>query len=105
MSGGMAYVYDPDRSFDDRVNYEMVDLEPLEFDDRLWLYEIIQRHGELTDSSVADRLLADWSVEVERFRKVMPRDYKRVLSVMREAEEGGFSDEEALGRVMVAAHG
>jgi glutamate synthase (NADPH/NADH) large chain len=105
MSGGIAYVYDPERSIEDRVNYEMVDLETLEFDDRLSLYEIIQRHAELTDSSVADRVLADWATEVERFRKVMPRDYKRVMNVMREAEERGFSDEEALGRVMVAAHG
>ena len=35
----------------------------------------------------------------------MPRDYKRVLTVMREAEEDGLSEQEALGRVMVAAHG
>jgi predicted dienelactone hydrolase len=35
----------------------------------------------------------------------MPRDYKRVLTVMREAEEHGLSDHEALGRVMVTAHG
>src|SRR5207244_4283653 len=34
MSGGIAYVYDGDRHFDDRVNYEMVELEPLELDDR-----------------------------------------------------------------------
>src|SRR6202022_1432025 len=47
MSGGIAYVYDGDRRFADRVNYEMVDLEPLELDDRVWLVETIERHREL----------------------------------------------------------
>jgi glutamate synthase (NADPH/NADH) large chain len=105
MSGGIAYVYDADKGFADRVNYEMVDLEPLELDDREWLVEIIARHRELTDSALALYLLSDWGAAVGRFRKVMPRDYKRVMSVMREAEQGGVSLEEAHGRVMVAAHG
>ena len=105
MSGGIAYVYDADKDFADRVNYEMVDLEPLELDDREWLVEIIARHRELTDSAQAAYLLSDWGAAVGRFRKVMPRDYKRVMSVMREAEQGGVSLDEAHGRVMVAAHG
>jgi glutamate synthase (NADPH/NADH) large chain len=65
----------------------------------------VRRHRDLTGSAVADRLLADWEFDVTLFRKVMPRDYKRVLGVMREAEAGGVSEQEALGRVMVAAHG
>ena len=105
MSGGIAYVYDGDRHFEDRVNYEMVELEPLELDDREWLVEIIARHRELTDSALASYLLSDWGAAVGRFCKVMPRDYKRVMSVMREAEQGGVSLDEAHGRVMVAAHG
>ncbi len=105
MSGGIAYVYDPERRFSASVNYEMVELEPLELDDREWLLEIIQQHGQLTGSAVAERLLVDWDSEVSRFRKVMPRDYKHVLTVMREAEQKGFSEEEALERVMVSAHG
>jgi glutamate synthase (NADPH/NADH) large chain len=105
MSGGIAYVYDSDERFSARVNYEMVDLEPLELDDRVWLLETVERHRDLTGSTLADRLLADWDFAIPRFRKVMPRDYKRVVTVMREAEEGGFSEQEAMGRVMVAAHG
>ena len=50
-------------------------------------------------------MLADWEFEIPRFRKVMPRDYKRVISVMRDAEVGGVSVEEAHVRVMAAAHG
>jgi glutamate synthase (NADPH/NADH) large chain len=105
MSGGIAYVYDSDHAFSSRVNYEMVELEPLELDDREWLFETVVRHRELTDSALADFLLADWEFSIQNFRKVMPRDYKRVLGVMREAEVGGVSEQEALGRVMVAAHG
>src|SRR5260370_29224337 len=82
----------------------MVELEPLELDDREWLFEVIARHRELTDSALASYLLSDWGAAVGRFRKVMPRDYKRVMSVMREAEQGGVSLDEAHGRVMVAAH-
>ncbi|HEY0583180.1 MAG TPA: glutamate synthase large subunit [Chloroflexota bacterium] len=105
MSGGIAYAYDPHDSFSTLVNYEMVDLESLERVDCDWLQEIIARHRELTGSTLADYLLSDWGAVARRFRKIMPRDYKRVLTVIREAEESGFSEQEALGQVMVAAHG
>jgi glutamate synthase (NADPH) large chain len=105
MSGGIAYVYDPERRFAAAVNYDMVELEPLELDEREWLLQTIERHRDLTGSILAERLLVDWELEVSRFRKVMPRDYKHVLTVLREAEEGGFSEQEALERVMVSAHG
>jgi glutamate synthase (NADPH/NADH) large chain len=64
-----------------------------------------ERHRELTGSAVAERLLTGWESEVESFRKVMPKDYQRVLRVMREAETVGLSEEETLQRVMEAAHG
>jgi len=105
MSGGVAYVYDPDEQFASLVNYEMVDLEPLADDDREWLRATVQRHRELTGSDVAERLLAQWSTEVESFRKVMPEDYKRVLVVMTRASEEGLTEDETLARVMEAAHG
>ena len=85
MSGGIAYVYDADGTFRSRLNDEMVALEELDDDDRSFLHDVVTRHGELTGSAVAERLLASWNVEVSHFRKVMPLDYKRVLMVMREA--------------------
>ncbi len=105
MSGGIAYVYDPDDRFPALVNYEMVELEPLTDDDREWLRATVERHRELTGSDVADRLLAQWESEVESFRKVMPQDFKRVLAVMSEAAASSLSEEETLKRVMAAAHG
>ncbi len=57
MSGGIAYVFDPDDSFAALLNREMVELEPLDETDREWLFEIVRRHLDLTESTVADRLL------------------------------------------------
>ncbi len=105
MSGGIAYVYDPDHHFPALVNYEMVELEPLNAGDRDWLRATVERHRELTGSKVADRLLAQWESEVESFRKVMPQDFKRVLAVIDEAKADGASEDETLKRVMAAAHG
>ncbi|MHB1583126.1 MAG: glutamate synthase large subunit [Acidimicrobiales bacterium] len=102
MSGGIAYVYDPDRTFGERFNPEMVDAEPLATDDRSWLEHVVVRHLEETASVVAGRLLADWDRAVDEFVKVMPRDYRRVLEATRRAKEEGRSVDDA---VMAAAHG
>jgi glutamate synthase (NADPH/NADH) large chain len=100
MSGGIAFVHDRDGTFGSRVNYEMVALEPLEDDDRNWLRDRVARHLDETGSAVAQRLLDLWDEEVERFVKVMPRDYKRVLEAQARAEAEGTDPVEA---VMAAA--
>ena len=64
-----------------------------------------ERHLAYTDSAVAKRMLASWSVEVSRFRKVMPTDYKRVLAVMRQAEADGLDEQTTVDRIMEAARG
>ncbi len=102
MSGGVAYVFDPDGSFPSRVNREMVDLEPLTRQDQLEVFGYVQRHFDETASTVAERLLAGWDREVERFVKVMPRDYKRVLEAMAVAERTGS---DPVAAVMEAASG
>jgi len=102
MSGGIAFVYDPDDTFFRRVNGEMVDLDPVEPEDADWLRDTVRAHAEATGSTVAARLLERWHTEVRRFKKVMPRDYKRVLEAARIAEETGQNVDEA---IMAAAHG
>ena len=74
-------------------------------DYREFLRATVERHKELTGSKVAERLLDAWESEVEAFRKVMPRDYRRVLTVMAEAKEAGLSEAEAAVKVMEASHG
>ncbi|HWE32796.1 MAG TPA: glutamate synthase large subunit [Solirubrobacteraceae bacterium] len=80
MSGGIAYVYDKLRNFDRRCNLELVELEPLTEDDALEVRTLIKEHAQRTGSLVARNVLASWDHAVERFVRVMPRDYKRVLA-------------------------
>ena len=101
MSGGIAYVYDPDGTFPLRVNREMVDLDPMGDDDRAWLIERLRMHRAETESALASRLLADLGTHLELFVKVMPKDYKRVLEATERAARTG-SDVQAA--VMAAAH-
>jgi glutamate synthase (NADPH/NADH) large chain len=102
MSGGVAFVFDPDETFSRRLNGEMVDLELPDDDDREWLRDVVRRHQRETGSAVAGRLLDRWQDSVRRFKKVMPKDYKRVLEAIRNAEEMGRNVDEA---IMAAAHG
>jgi glutamate synthase domain-containing protein 3 len=80
MSGGVAYVYDRDRQFERRCNLELVDLDELREDDVAELQDLIKEHVARTGSLVGRNILASWERGAkERFVKVMPRDYKRVL--------------------------
>jgi glutamate synthase (ferredoxin) len=97
MSGGEAYVYDPDGSFAKRCNFEMIDLEklvnPSEIDE---IEAMIQRHYEYTDSPVAKEMLENWGATVQKFAKVMPRDYKRVMDAVAQVAAEGLSGEAAM---------
>ncbi|MDR3660900.1 MAG: glutamate synthase-related protein, partial [Mycobacterium sp.] len=101
MSGGMAYVYDPQGALPGNINGEMVDLDALDATDELWLHEIITAHVDATESAVGQRILLDWQTQKEQFIKVMPRDYKRVLEAIAEAERNGTDPDEA---IMAAAN-
>jgi glutamate synthase (NADPH/NADH) large chain len=103
MSGGIAFVYDPNGEFASKVNYEMVKLEELTAGDREFLHDTVTRHGHFTGSSVAEGLLASWSLKVSEFRKVMPTDYKRVLNVIAEAEQLGLDEDATVNAIMEAA--
>jgi glutamate synthase (NADPH) large chain len=111
MSGGVAYVFDEDGSFEQRCNMAMVELQPIADEDdalealdhqggdmetaglvdlrrdmtrhdKLRLRTLIERHRHYTNSAVARRILGDWEREFSRFVKVMPIDYRRALEQM-----------------------
>jgi len=115
MSGGVAYVYDPDGKFESRCNMTMVDLEPIrpsddtEIDDperprqrsinvddngmgdmlrfdAERLKILIERHRLLTGSDRASALLEDWEAVRGMFVKVMPRDYRRALQELKDEQ-------------------
>ena len=113
MSGGAAYIYDPDSLFETRCNVSMVDLEPirpsakaeqddpgrplhqsidvndsgmgdmLRFDDER-LRILLERHRLLTGSARAHELLRNWESARRKFVKVMPKDYRSALIEMQE---------------------
>jgi glutamate synthase (ferredoxin) len=90
MSGGMAYVFDTTGSFPMRCNPNLVDLEPLaDLEDLELVKSLVTRHLHHTSSQFAARILDDWSNAMQLFVKVMPRDYKRVLTAQKQAAAEG----------------
>jgi glutamate synthase (NADPH/NADH) large chain len=80
MSGGIAFVYDVQHKFDSLCNKEMVDLDKIEQDDEKLLHEMITRHFQYTNSTVAKFILNDFESQLKNFVKVFPKDYKRALA-------------------------
>jgi len=118
MSGGVAYVYDPEGDFEKRCNMSMVNLERVlstkeQSDESAWhsqsrdseresdeaiLKRLVQRHFKHTGSTRARNLLDDWAVGRSKFVKVFPTEYKRALEEMHNS-----SMEEANDKVEVVA--
>jgi glutamate synthase (NADPH/NADH) large chain len=92
MSGGTAYVLD---LREQRVNPAALAsgelaVSELDDDDAELVHELLRRHREETESSVAWRLLQDFDAARARFRKLLPREYSRVLEVRAKAENEGL---------------
>ena len=103
MSGGVAYVLEDKKKFDIHCNQADVGLEELvEEEDIETVKSMLVKHVEYTKSTVAKKILDDWSSYQSQFIKVMPKDYKRVLEAIKRAKAEGTSVDEA---VMEAAHG
>ncbi len=97
MSGGVAYILDEKGDFATRCNMQMVALET--FEDAAESESVrllVQRHAELTKCQKAWRILALWEKYSGMFVKVMPKDYKRVLSALKKAKQQGLSGDEAV---------
>jgi glutamate synthase (NADPH/NADH) large chain len=93
MSGGTAFVLDLSPT---RVNPELVDLAPLTAGEQDVLHALIEKHLAETGSAVAERLVKDWPSAVDRFTAVVPRDYKRVMELIKTAEAAGRNVDEAV---------
>jgi glutamate synthase (ferredoxin) len=96
MSGGIAYVYDPSGDFKTRCNTAMVSLQPLtDPAETAEVRALVQEHGDITKSTRAWKLLAEWDTAVTRFVKVIPKDYQRAMEAMKRAEAAGLTGEAA----------
>ncbi len=79
MSGGIAYVWDVNKTFVRNCNMEMVLLDTIDEEEQRMLKQLIKNHKELTNSDVASHILSYWATAFKQFIKVMPVDYKAVL--------------------------
>ena len=80
MSGGIAYVYNPNNTFESMVNPVMIDLDPMDDEAQKELLNFVTNHAKYTGSRVAQKILDNWNHELAHFVKVMPKDFKRVLA-------------------------
>ena len=96
MSGGVAYVWDPRRDLYLRLNKELVSLEPVEQPHDLEeLRSLIAQHTAATGSEKGRAILEDFEHSAAQFKKILPRDYGRMLRAMARCEERGLSRDEA----------
>ena len=104
MSGGIAYVIDDDGLFARRCNRGMVELESLEEDEDLdFVRDMITRHAAETGSRRAKYLLSVWSSTASRTIKIIPRDYKRIITA--EARARSENREPAFAELVAVARG
>jgi glutamate synthase (NADPH/NADH) large chain len=87
MSGGIAYIYDVEGKFPGQCNTEMVSLETCDEEDMVFIRLMLQKHESYTGSTVAKFILSDLESEINRFVKVFPQDYKRVLEMQKTKEK------------------
>ncbi len=92
MSGGIAYIFDPEERFPEKCNMELVELEELDADDIRTLSDLLSKHHRFTGSDVAAGILDDWEESLADFVKVMPRDYKAALAKRKAQEAPIFAE-------------
>ncbi len=86
MSGGIAYVWNPNGDFDYFCNMELVELSLIEnVSDNRELHRLVSAHYKHTRSPLAARMLDDWDTYVGQFLKVIPIEYKKVLEAERKS--------------------
>ncbi|WP_229109837.1 glutamate synthase large subunit [Halapricum desulfuricans] len=87
MSGGIAYVYDPEGTLAERANAGMVTLsDQLDPADRRLLRRLLENHAEYTDSARAKELLADWESALGAFVRVLPEAYAEAIEARPDAD-------------------
>ena len=97
MSGGIAYVLDEDHSLYKRLNKEMVYMSAVsEKQDISELHDIIGDYYKETRSELAGRILSNFGKSLSDFKKIIPKDYHKMLHVIAEFEEKGMKHDDAV---------
>ena len=96
MSGGVAYVYDPNHDLYMRLNKQLVNTyEVTGKADKEVLEELLNKHYTYTDSDVAKKILSNLDEELSNFKKIVPKDYKKITTLIQELKSKGYHEDEA----------
>ena len=96
MSGGIAYVYDPDNKLYEKLNGELVKYTRVEsIYDKEQLKEMIEKHYQWTSSPRAKLILDDFDQMVMKFKKIVPYDYQKMIDLIASYEQKGLTHEQA----------
>lgn len=96
MSGGVAYVYDPNHDLYMRLNKQLVNTyEVIGKADKEVLEELLNKHYTYTDSDVAKKILSNLDEELSNFKKIVPKDYEKITTLIQELKSKGYHEDEA----------
>ena len=96
MSGGVAYVLDPEHKLYLRVNKELVSVEPVrQKQDITCIRELLRLHVEATGSRKGRAVLEQFDEQIKNFKKIVPYDYSHMLQLISRYEATGMSREDA----------
>ena len=96
MSGGVAYVLDPEHKLYLRVNKELVSVEPVrQKQDVTCIRELLRLHVEATGSRKGRAVLEQFDEQIKNFKKIVPYDYSHMLQLISRYEATGMSREDA----------
>ena len=97
MSGGIAYVLDTHHDLYKKINSQLVLVEEIETSyDKNELLKLIQKHYDETGSALAKKILDSFDEYIPNFKKIIPKDYKRMLNEISRCEEKGYSYQDAV---------
>ena len=96
MSGGIAYVLDMGNDLYKRLNKEMISIEAVTDKYEVSeLKQLIRDHVNYTNSEIGKRILEDFEGYLPKFKKIIPKDYKKMMNMIVAFEEKGLSREKA----------
>ena len=96
MSGGVAYVYDPNHDLYMRLNKQLVNTYEVSGKaDKEVLEELLNKHYTYTDSDVAKKILSNLDEELSNFKKIVPKDYEKITTLIQELKTKGYHEDEA----------
>lgn len=96
MSGGIAYIYDPNHDLYTRLNKQLINTYEVSGKaDIETLTQLLKNHYKYTNSDVAQKILSNLDQELSNFKKIVPKDYEKITTLIQELKAKGYHDDEA----------